>query len=213
MKQKLVLLIIALMLVFGAGAANAAVGTSSLEILPGGSADVTGESTVFFDVVFNPQGTIVTEGYTFNMFYDDTELTWNSGLTTTSAPIPLFSQLLGPLDGTTSGFIGNFNATALIGAATLSAPFTLAQLAFDVNISGVNAPVGDGSPDVWFDTREDVRYAFNFGGIGGSNILMSEMVISGTSPDIAVAPEPVSSTLFIIGAATLGFRRFRKVKN
>ena len=27
---------------------------------------------------------------------------------------------------------------------------------------------------------------------------------------VSVAPEPISSTLFVIGAATMGFRRFRK---
>jgi len=30
--------------------------------------------------------------------------------------------------------------------------------------------------------------------------------------DLTVVPEPVSSTLFLVGAATLGYRRFRKMK-
>jgi hypothetical protein len=35
---------------------------------------------------------------------------------------------------------------------------------------------------------------------------------SGTTTGAPVVPEPVSSTLFIVGAATLGFRSFRKIK-
>ena len=45
------------------------------------------------------------------------------------------------------------------------------------------------------------------GGFGKTNKYFAIAVRSG---DVSVVPEPVSSTLFIIGGATLGFRRFRK---
>ncbi|HDO25952.1 MAG TPA: DNRLRE domain-containing protein [Nitrospirae bacterium] len=37
---------------------------------------------------------------------------------------------------------------------------------------------------------------------------------SGNAPylQVSVVPEPISSTLFLVGAATMGFRRFRKMK-
>lgn len=199
MKNKLILLLIAIMLVFSAGVANAAY---NLEIIPGGLVEVTDHSTVFFDVIFNSEDSVSLSTYTFNMYYDDSELTWNSGLTTLYAPYPLFSQMFGDLDGTTSGFIGNFNAGSFGGDATVSGSFTLAQLAFDVG-----SPALDGSPDVWFDTAVDSRYGFT---VDGSEVLMSDMSILGTGPDVAIVPEPLSSALFVVGGVALGFRRLRK---
>ncbi len=46
-----------------------------------------------------------------------------------------------------------------------------------------------------------------------TNIIPSFNAGRGDLASLTVVPEPVSSTLFIIGAATLGFRRFRKRKN
>ena len=174
-----------------------------LQIAPGGLVDSTGLSTVMFDVVFNPQGTVTLDTYAFNISYDAAELTWNSGLSNFASPAPLFSQILGPVNDT-SGSIGNINGSAFSGNATLSSPFTLAELAFDVGSS-----VQDGSADVWFDTAVNPQFGFT---VNGAGVLMSDIPINNSLPDVAVAPEPISSTLFLVGAATLGFRRFRGKK-
>ena len=58
----------------------------------------------------------------------------------------------------------------------------------------------------------DSNYAFVFGfhaGVQGGNDVISKNHILAVR-EISVVPEPISSTLFMVGAATLGFRRFRK---
>lgn len=77
------------------------------------------------------------------------------------------------------------------------------MISFNIDNPGVNIPVSDGNADVWFDTSVN---GFN---VNGSYVQMKNITISG-APDIAVAPEPVSSVLFLVGGAALGIRRYWK---
>jgi hypothetical protein len=54
--------------------------------------------------------------------------------------------------------------------------------------------------------------------VGGQGSYLAAAKVQGINGDddlsgfVGVVPEPVSSTLFLVGAATLGFRRFRKMR-
>ncbi len=93
-------------------------------------------------------------------------------------------------------------------------------------------PPGGGQVDPRFEMGDTVIYditytsaidvnSFNFFSTEGGNqgTYLSAAHIQKTGPNgndsdwVAVVPEPVSSTLFIVGAATLGFRRYRKRKS
>ncbi|GBE32242.1 hypothetical protein BMS3Bbin05_01151 [bacterium BMS3Bbin05] len=213
MKSKLILLILSVMLVFGATKAVA----YNLDIVPATSVDVTGQTMFFVDVVFTPDMGGNTFGdYGFNLFYDNLELTWNSVNTILSPPSPLSAPFapfeMSPDNGQVFSFSGSLPLTIPpTSDPTMTNAFTLATVAFSVDSPGVNISTADGFADVWFDiTTAGTGFTIN-----GAPVSMSSMPIGSMNTDvfaITVVPEPVSSALFIVGGATLGLRRFRKWK-
>ncbi len=208
MKQKIFISVAIILLMLSSGAM-----AFDVQIVPGSLPyDATGQTTVYFDVVFNSDLSGNTlGGLVLNFYYDNVELTWNSLLSTPGPlPSPLVPGAFGGPFETTSGKIENFNAglqPSTATAPTVTGSLVLGTIAFDV-APGINAPSPDSFSDVWFDTSSPGT-GFT---IDGNNISMSAMSVN-TGPDVyaaTVVPEPVSSTLFIIGGATLGFIRFRK---
>lgn len=72
---------------------------------------------------------------------------------------------------------------------------------------------------VWLTESEPIKYSvvnanMNYNVIGPGPYEWDQVIFNGSPVTAAVTgtivPEPVSSTLFIIGGATLGFRRLRK---
>ncbi len=202
MKKVMVLIIIALMAAWGVSEADA----WNLDIVPVGSLDATGNSSIFFNIVFNSDvGGNVLDNYAFNIFYDTSELTWNSIQTTVSPPSPLFPQFGLPTQSP-AGSINMFNGATFSSGANINGSVTLANVAFNIH-----TPVGNGSPDVWFDTVTlPGQEAFTV-----DNVLtnMNTVKIGGSNTDVfatTVVPEPVSSALFIVGGAVMGVRRYWK---
>ncbi len=64
------------------------------------------------------------------------------------------------------------------------------------------------APDANMAWRFDTEY----GEQSGNSKSIAKLGIAVRSGQLAVVPEPVSSTLFVIGAATMGFRVYRKKK-
>ncbi len=200
MKKTVIGLLIVLMAAFGATQA----GAWSLELTPSGVIDVIGQTSFDVDVWFNPEGSARLDNYAFNLFYDTSELSWNSGNTSYSPPSGLSHELLGPISETTSGFIQNINAATFATGPTLTVNTNLATISFDL----VNPGVVADAVDVWFDTAQGPA-AFT---VDGTATTMNNVSINGIGPDVVVTPEPVSSALFLVGGATLGFRRFKRRK-
>lgn len=76
-----------------------------------------------------------------------------------------------------------------------------------------NINLSSSGKELSFTFYNDPYAAGATGGWWKAHINNPDGVVHGVTYYPSVVPEPVSSTLFIIGAATLGYRQFRKKRN
>lgn len=90
-----------------------------------------------------------------------------------------------------------------------------AELQFLINSNSIGIVTAPSTTAAW----ENFSTTWNSGATISASIEIIDLNTDGTGNDFAlddismnVVPEPISSTLFLIGGATLGFRRLRKSK-
>ncbi len=168
MKKIFVFILVAAVFLFGRSEAKA----YSLIILPqAGAMDVNNsQSTVSFNIVFHPDaGGSMLGNWNFNIYYDSSELTWNSAQTSLGTmPSPLVAELFGNPFQNTSGLIENFNGMLFppnASSPNVNGDLTLATIVFDV-IAGVS----DGNADVWIDNSDLMHFNVNGSAVSLANV-------------------------------------------
>ncbi len=168
MKKLVVFIIVAAIIVIGISEAKA----YSLRILPqAGAMDVNSDqSTVTFNIVFHPDaGGSLLGNWNFNLFYDSSELTWNSAQTSLGTmPSPLVTELFGSPLQNTSGLIENFNA--LLSPPNAAIPNISGDLILATIVFDVTAGVSDGNADVWIDNSDLMHFNINGSAVSLANV-------------------------------------------
>jgi len=113
-----------------------------------------------------------------------------------------------------AGFTMHGSGTAIVGSGTVN---------FNSYIDTTNTLFGDDTPLGSLGAYSSASYNGDTSGSISSlanpyaltakaTINLSGNSIMQTTTNVAIVPEPISSTLFIFGGATLGFMRFQKMK-
>lgn len=200
MKIVIALMLVAFTAMFGATQADA---DWFIDVTPVSTPtlDVTMNAPYSVEIGFNTESTGHSLGtYVFSLLYDTSEIAWVFATTTNTPPSPLVT-LFGPPYESVPGQIVNFHGASFGSDAVIAADsrVVLATVGFDVF-----APVGDGINDAIIDVSRIGTDNFTVDGVN--------YVIDTVDIRMPVVPEPISSTLFLIGGATLGFRHFVRRK-
>ena len=192
MRSKILLLAMAFIMMLSSAAM-----AYNFEISPTGRVDVGAATSINFDVFFNPDPAGNTFGtYSFALFFDNSELQWNAASTTQTPPSPL-TALFGDPYLDSADHISNFNGASFAADPTINTRTKLASVAFNI----MNTD-DDGIADVWFDKTQLSSFT-----IGGNSVSITDQ---NSNLGANVAPEPVSTILFLSGGAVMGIRRFWK---
>lgn len=200
MKKVITLVIVALIAIFGATQADA----WFIDVTPIGAVHLDQNASNSYSQVqvgFNSDAGGNTLGtYVFSLLFDNLEMSWNSSATTNTPPAGL-SPIFGTPYADSSSSITNFHGASFGAdvAITGNTRVVLATVGFDAF-----APFADNLNDVEIDVSRTGTDGFFVDGVNN--------VIDTVDIRYPVAPEPISSTLFLIGGATLGFRRFVRRK-